>query len=68
MNLSGGEATDVVLTERRDASPEGSKRESDTAHSLINEGNEQDTVNIYIVNENNLNGCPHVQLDIGDVN
>jgi hypothetical protein len=67
LDLSGGEATDV-LTERTDASPEGSKRESDTAHSLINEGSEQDIVNIYNINANNLNGCPHVQLDIGDIN
>jgi hypothetical protein len=67
LDLSGGGATDVVLTKRTDASPEGSKRESDTVHSLIIEGSEQDAVNIYNINENNLYGCSHVQLDIGDV-
>jgi len=27
---------------------------------------EQEIVNIYYINENNLYGCPHVQLDIGE--
>lgn len=67
MDLIWGGTTDVVLSERRGASPEGFKRESDTTHSLIIEGSEQDTVNIYNINKNSLCGSPHVQLDIGGV-
>jgi len=36
-----------------------------TTGVLVGDGEEQEFVNIYYINESNLYGCPHVELDIG---
>jgi hypothetical protein len=43
-----------------------SEGKSHSAHTSIIDGRWQEIVNIYYVNENNLYGCLHVQLDIGE--
>jgi hypothetical protein len=43
------------------------KEEIHTADPSIIDEQEQEVVNVYYINENNLYGRLHVQLDIGDV-
>jgi hypothetical protein len=62
--LCGGGTTDVVPPKRTDASSKMSERRSYSAHTSIIYKGEQEIVNIYHINENNLYGCLHVQLDI----
>ena len=64
--LCGGGATEVVPPKRTDASSEMSERRSYSAHTSIVDKGEQEIVNIYYMNKNNLYGCLHVQLDIGE--
>ena len=66
MGLSGGGATEVVPPKGTDASSEMPERKSYSAHTSDMDKEEQEIVNIYYINENNLYGCPHVQLDIGE--
>ena len=66
MGLCGGDATEVVPPKGTDASLEMSEKESYSAHTSIIGKREQEIVNIYHINANNLYGCPHVQPDIGE--
>jgi hypothetical protein len=43
-----------------------SERKNYSAHTSIVDKGEQEIVNIYYINENNLYGCPHAQLDVGE--
>jgi hypothetical protein len=49
-----------------DASSEMSERKKYSAHTSFVDKGEQEIVNMYYINENNLYGCPHVQLEIGE--
>ena len=66
MGLSGGRATEVVPPKGTDASSEIPERKSNSAHTSDIDKGEQEIVNIYYINESNLYGCPHIQLDIGE--
>jgi hypothetical protein len=37
-----------------------------SVRTSITDGKEQEIVSVYYINENNLYGCTHVQLDIGE--
>jgi hypothetical protein len=52
-------AAGVVPSERIDTSTEVPKMEGHTANSLMTDETKK-IVNIYYINENNLNGCRHV--------
>jgi hypothetical protein len=41
------------------------ERKDYPVHTAIIDKSEQEVVNIYYINENNLYGCPHAQLDVG---
>jgi hypothetical protein len=43
-----------------------SEGKSHSSHTSIIHRREQEVVNIYYINESNLYGCSHVQLDIGE--
>jgi hypothetical protein len=64
--LCGGGAKEVVSPKRTDALSEMSERKNYSAQTSIVDKGEQEIVIIYYINENNLYGCPHVQLDIGE--
>lgn len=66
MGLRGRGATDVVPPKGTDASSEMSEKESYSEHTLIIDQREKETVHIYYRNEDNLYGCPQVQLDIDE--
>jgi len=66
LGLCGGSATEVVPPKRTNAPSQMSERKSYFAYTSIIEKGEQEIGNIYYINENNLYGCPHVQLDIGE--
>jgi len=66
MGLCGGGATEVVPPKGTDASLEMSEKENYYADTSIIDKREQEIVNIYYINANNLYGCPHVQRDIGE--
>jgi len=64
--LSGEGATEVVPPKGTDASSELSEKKSYSEHTSIIDKREQEVVRIYYINENNLYGSPHVQLEIGE--
>jgi predicted aspartyl protease len=65
LSLSEGSATELVIPKGTNALSETSEGKGDSACTSIVEKGDQEIVNIYYINENNLYGCPHVQLDIG---
>lgn len=55
----------VVTPRETDALMDISDKKGQSACALARDGEEQELVNIYYINENNLYDCLHVQLDIG---
>jgi hypothetical protein len=64
--LSDGSATELVIPKGTNALSETSEGKGDSACTSIVEKGDQEFVNVYYINENNLYGCPHVQLEIGE--
>jgi len=56
----------VVTPKGTDASSELSEKKSYSEHTSIIDQRGQEIVHIYYINENNLYGCPHVQLEIDE--
>jgi hypothetical protein len=65
--LSEGSAKELVIPKGTNALSETSEGKGDSACTSIVEKGDQEFVNVYYINENNLYGCPHVQLDMSKV-
>jgi hypothetical protein len=66
LGICWGSATELVPPKGTDALSDMSEGKCYSAHISIIDKGDQETVNIYYINENNLYGCSHVQLDIGE--